>query len=87
MSASIAIVSVILVWVVSTNCGTAPVVRNMEDEEPVPVMRSGQVVEVETDRLVCGVIYGSQGGQSFGTYYAISCVPKIPGLFEEGGTR
>lgn len=31
------------------------------------------VVEVETDRLVCGVLGSS----------AISCVPKVPGLFGE----
>lgn len=31
------------------------------------------VTEVETDRLVCGVLGSS----------AISCVPKVPGLFGE----
>lgn len=34
--------------------------------------RTPTVVEIETDRLVCAV-----------TRRSISCVPKIPGLFEE----
>lgn len=36
------------------------------------------VVEVETDRLVCGVV-----SNRLGTSRGVSCVPKIPGLFDE----
>lgn len=37
------------------------------------VLAGAAVTEVETDRLVCGVLGSS----------AISCVPKVPGLFGE----
>ncbi len=38
----------------------------------------GGVTEVETDRLVCGVV-----SNRVGTPRGISCVPKIPGLWTE----
>ncbi len=38
--------------------------------------RTATVTEIETERLVCGV-----------TRAGISCVPKIPGLFEERNLR
>ncbi len=38
--------------------------------------RPHTVVEVETERLVCGVV-----SNRFGTPRGVSCVPRIPGLF------
>ena len=40
------------------------------------------VVEVETDRLVCVVVSTRVGNPT-----GVSCVPKIPGLFDEVGER
>ncbi len=40
--------------------------------------RAPVVTEIETDRLVCGVVTNRLGSGR-----GISCVPKIPGLFDE----
>ena len=68
----------VTVAVVLTNCRPAS-----EDTITVPARQQlGEhtIEEIETDRLVCAVAWSS-----YGRDVAISCVPNIPGLFEEPG--
>jgi len=65
-------------------CGPAPPASEVtEAAEQAGVVVSGwgdTVKEVETEHLICGVLVAGSGS-------GISCVPKIPGLFDEPPAR
>lgn len=52
------------------------------DDPIVELSMQVQVLETETERLICAVAVPMHP-QSASRQVAISCVPKIPGLFEE----